>query len=546
MSLNKAPPLLSFHHNEGALLQAGINANVLDEERVQQLAVISRKQRMPLLDLVKFEWRLPLRVLYQLWAESLSLPFMALVEEKLDRKLTAQLSTAIVHRKLAVPIVSQQWGARIVCADPNDSSWRLLYEKKMPGAELALAEPEAIQRFLSHQFPQSKQPSTNSGLDPVALLENIFVECHLRRGSDIHVESLKYGVRVRLRVDGKLQSFGSMLNSQLGVGLISRIKVLAGMDIAESRAPQDGGFTYEYTQAPLDGVEVRAASLPGHRGERITLRILAAGAESLSLDQLGMPESQLLLFRRLIRQSHGMLLITGPTGSGKSTTLYSALRVINRDDINVLTVEDPVESDIEGITQVNVDSKTNFASALRSFLRHDPDVIMVGEIRDKDTADVALKAAMTGHFVFSTLHTNTACGAIARLGDIGCDGFLIGSTLRGIIAQQLVRRLCRYCRVEKAVSEMECELLGFDCDAMIFSPQGCARCQDSGYRGRVGLFECLWIDVELADFIGQDPSELELAAKAGDRLRSLQEDAREKMLVGWISFEDVEPLLGRC
>lgn len=545
MGLNNTKPGVFFPHNEGALLQAGVAGQVLDESRLQQLAVISRKQRIPLLDLVKFEWRLPLRVLYQLWAESLALPFLSLAEEGPDRELASQLSVALMHRKLAVPVVSEQWGTRIVCADPSDSSWRMAYEKKIPGVTLAIAEPEAIQRFLSLHLPLSQKASSEDDFDPVALLESIFVECYLRRASDIHVESLKFGVRIRLRVDGKLQNFGSMLNSKLGVGLISRIKVLARMDIAESRAPQDGGFTYDYTHAPLAGVEVRAASLPGHRGERITLRILAAGAESLSLDQLGMPESQLIKFRQLIRQSHGMLLITGPTGSGKSTTLYSALRVINRDDINVLTVEDPVESDIEGITQVNVDSKTKFADALRSFLRHDPDVIMVGEIRDKDTADVALKAAMTGHFVFSTLHTNTACGAISRLGDIGCDAFLIGSTLRGIIAQQLVRRLCHYCREEVRVSDSECALIGFDSSSKIYRAKGCARCQGSGYRGRIGLFECLWIDVELADYISQEPSELELAAKAGDRLRPLRQDAKEKMLAGWISFADVEPLLGR-
>lgn len=531
---------------QSALIKAGINAGVLEAERVKQLEVIARRQQMALLDLVKFEWCMPLRVLYQLWAESLDLPFTTLAKVKPDHEVIAKLSPALIWRRGAVPVFAENGGAQqwVVCADPKDQSWVASYQKIQPIFQIAVAEPESIERFLTLHLPVKQLHSKQVEQVPVALLEHIFVECHLRRASDIHIESLKYGVRVRLRVDGKLQSYGSLFETKLGHGLISRVKVLAGMDIAESRAPQDGGFSYSFQQAPLDPVDVRVASLPGYHGERITIRILAAGAQSLTLEQLGMPEHQLARFKRLIRQSNGMLLITGPTGSGKSTTLYSALQVINSEEINVLTVEDPVESYIEGITQVNVNNKTRFSDALRSFLRHDPDVIMVGEIRDKDTADVALKASLTGHFVFSTLHTNTACGAITRLSDIGCDAFLVGATLRAVIAQRLVRRLCRYCRLADSANCHDSALLGIEPGTMIYRAKGCARCQGSGYSGRIGLFEILWINSALAEFIAQGPSELAMAERAGADLCTLRQDAADKVMAGWVDVADVEPLLG--
>ncbi len=284
--------------------------------------------------------------------------------------------------------------------------------------------------------------------DPVALFDRLLKEAWLRRASDIHVEPGKESCRIRLRVDGVMQPWGPALARPQGEGLVSRIKVLAAMDIAETRATQDGGMAHRIAGWDGDPVDLRVASIPTRFGERVTLRILKSDAGPIGLDALGMPPFMLEALREVLARPHGIVLVTGPTGSGKSTTLYAALRELDLGCLNVLTVEDPIEQFMAGVSQVQVSAKVGFAGALRSFLRHDPDVVLVGEVRDFDTADTALKAATTGHLVLSTLHTNSALGVVSRLADIGCERYLLADTLVGAIAQRLVRRLCRRCRRE--------------------------------------------------------------------------------------------------
>jgi type II secretory ATPase GspE/PulE/Tfp pilus assembly ATPase PilB-like protein len=315
--------------------------------------------------------------------------------------------------------------------------------------------------------------------DSVRLVDRILRAGLLSRASDIHFDPSADSVRVRFRVDGILED-ALRIPSHMQAAVVSRLKVLASLDIAERRAPQDGGFTWRmsgegaFSSPPLD---VRMATLPVRHGERVTLRLLETLSQRLSIDALGMNEADREVFQSVLMRPHGLVLLTGPTGSGKTTTLYAAIReLLKGEALNIITVEDPIEYEIPGVAQAEVDSadKVNFGKALRSLLRHDPDVVMIGEIRDAESLDAAVKAALTGHLVLSTLHTNDAKSTAARLVDMGLDSNLLPATLRLAVAQRLVRRLCPECR-EKGVDG--------------YVPKGCEHCGGRGYRGRIGIFE---------------------------------------------------------
>ena len=350
--------------------------------------------------------------------------------------------------------------------------------------------------------------------DPVRLADRILRAGLLMHASDVHLDPGAESVRVRFRVDGELEDV-LRIPAKMQNGLVSRLKVLAGLDIAERRSPQDGGFTWRMGDpgggrfSPLD---VRMATLPVRHGERVTLRLLETAAERLTLDRLGFSPADHAAFSQVLAQPHGLVLLTGPTGSGKTTTLYAAIRqLLEGRPLNILTVEDPVEYEIPGVSQAEVDSsdKVNFAKALRSLLRHDPDVIMIGEIRDADSLDIAVKAALTGHLVLSTLHANGARGSVTRLTDMGLDPHLVPATLRLAVAQRLVRRLCGACKVPGERG---------------FEAKGCAACGGRGYAGRVGLFELY------------DP--------ATGRCTSLRDDARAKVDAGVTSWREVARAVG--
>lgn len=380
----------------------------------------------------------------------------------------------------------------------------------------------------------------DSDEDAVALTEDLLRFAVLRQASDIHVEPDRDGLRIRLRVDGVLEHHRTLpVTRQAGV--LSRFKVLAGLDIAEKRAPQDGGFTWSWgPPADRRSVDIRVATLPVRHGERMTLRLLALQTQNLTLERLGMGAGDLERFRRALARPHGIILLTGPTGSGKSTTLYAALRTLDRAKINILTIEDPIEYEIAGAGQVEVDSadKVTFGKALRSALRHDPDVLMIGEVRDLDTAEVAIKASLTGHLVLSTLHTNSAVGAMTRLLDMGVPEYLVAATLRLSVAQRLVRRLCASCRKPAPLSEAEAKALGRPeaAGAEVFQPAGCPYCGGSGYSGRVGVFELVAPDAEMQELIAARAPEAKIAAAAAAKqMRTLRDDALDKVLGGMTS-----------
>jgi general secretion pathway protein E len=370
---------------------------------------------------------------------------------------------------------------------------------------------------------------------PLIRLINALLTQALREGaSDIHIEPFETRSVVRLRIDGTLRDLIEPARA-LHAAIVSRVKIMAQLDIAEKRLPQDGRITLRVAGKPVD---VRVSTIPTGHGERAVLRLLDKQAGRLDLTRLGMDDATLAHMDRLIKEPHGIVLITGPTGSGKTTTLYAALSRLDAGALNIMTVEDPIEYDLDGIsqTQVNTRIEMSFARALRTILRQDPDVVMIGEIRDLETAQIAVQASLTGHLVFATLHTNDAVSAVTRLVDMGVEPFLLASSLIGVGAQRLVRLLCLECRKpvapEGATSARE--------GATWYSPQGCPACSRSGYRGRTGIYELLTVDDELRRLIHDRASEQALRAHVLARgMKSLREDGMRWVDQGVISLEEV-------
>jgi len=359
----------------------------------------------------------------------------------------------------------------------------------------------------------------------------------------VHVDPEENIVLIQLRVDGVLEPYKKLPKSIHGP-LIGRYKVLAKMDIAERRMAQDGQFA-QCLGPDQRRIHLRAATLPTTHGERMTLRLLAVETEQLTLNRLGMSEIALRTFAAFTAQKQGMILLSGPTGSGKSTTLYAALRHrLAHHPGRFITVEDPVEFDIVGVAQIEVDQadKVRFDTVLRNILRSDPDVIMIGEIRDYDSADVAIKAALTGHLVFSSIHTNSAAGVVTRLIDMGLQPFQVAATVRLCIAQRLARRLCQSCRKPRKLTAAEAGVVGRPdaVDATVYDPGSCERCNERGYRGRIGLFELLPIDEDLSRRIVDGADEVQIARAAREKkIPGLRDDAAMKLLAGITSFDEI-------
>ncbi|MCA3718082.1 MAG: type II secretion system ATPase GspE [Brevundimonas sp.] len=375
---------------------------------------------------------------------------------------------------------------------------------------------------------------------PVVRLINALLLQAIRDGaSDIHIEAEEKRLVVRFRIDGVLREVLEPARA-LAPLLVSRIKVMARLDIAEKRVPHDGRVTLRI--GGLD-VDVRVSTIPSQYGERVVLRLLDRGSTSLDLAQLGMSERDLATFERLIARPHGVILVTGPTGSGKTTTLYSALTRLNNRRRNIMTVEDPIEYALDGIGQMQVNAKIDltFARGLRAILRQDPDVIMVGEIRDHETAEVAVRASMTGHLMLSTLHTNTAVGSVTRLIDMGVERYLLAPMLTGLIAQRLVRRLCPHCRREDTATAADSEVTGgaIPVGGRVFRPVGCPQCRGEGYKGRLGVYEVIEVDPAMQQAVHDGVGEPELVRLARQRGPGLLEDGAAKAMAGETTVQEV-------
>ncbi len=469
-------------------------------------------------------------------------PFVSRAAGGPDPEALRLLDGNVARRCRAVPWRAGDQSVTVWIADPFRAHLaEELAQALGVKADLCLADPaemvELVQRHYgegrgrtnSPEFPAAPflPPSPAQGESGAAgvpgdvshLVDTLLVEAVRERASDIHFEPFEDTFVVRFRVDGALRTVATP-ELALATPVISRLKVMADLNIAERRVPQDGRLRVE---ANGRSVALRLSTLPTQFGESVVLRVLDSEAARLGLEDLGLPASVLSGVLTAIRRPNGLFLVTGPTGSGKTTTLYGALRTLNQIERKILTVEDPVEYELEGVMQVGVHPGIGrtFAATLRAMLRQDPDVILVGEIRDEETARVAIQAALTGHLVLATLHTNDAAGAIVRLADMGVEPYLVASALSGVLAQRLVRRLCRTCRVERPLGELEKRRLAFDASGELpdrcHEVRGCASCAATGYRGRFGLYEWLPITPGLRDLIAE-----------GSPTRKLRDTARSE------------------
>jgi len=373
----------------------------------------------------------------------------------------------------------------------------------------------------------------------IRLINALLTEAVKENASDIHIEPFENRLVVRFRVDGVLRE---VLQPQrvLAPLLVSRIKVMAKLDIAEKRLPQDGRISLRVAGRAVD---VRVSTLPSGHGERVVLRLLDKQAGRLDLTHLGMAQRDLQVMDRVIQKPHGIILVTGPTGSGKTTTLYAALERLNNKRRNIMTVEDPIEYYLDGIgqTQVNTKVEMSFARGLRAILRQDPDVVMVGEIRDLETAEIAVQASLTGHLVFSTLHTNSAVGAVTRLRDMGVEPFLLSSSLVAVLAQRLVRVLCDRCKEDYTAQPSDCELMGLDASdpPTLYRAVGCSECNQLGYKGRTGIYELIEVDDDMRTRIHDGEGEHELELYARKTSSSMRQDGWRRVLAGESTLEEV-------
>ena len=470
-----------------------------------------------------------------------------LSEVSIDPSWAVKVAPAIALRRLALPLCvvgDELWTAMANPADlPTIAAIEAATGKKV---KAVAADAGQLRELLLKIYGDARTSVSVSPQDePVALVESLLRAATIRRASDIHFDPGREDLRVRMRIDGQLEEF-MRIPADLQPAVCSRLKVMAGLDIAEKRAPQDGAFVWRMPgSASKDLFDVRIATLPVRFGERITLRLLESGRDRMTLDRLGMSEADQKTFGKILERPHGLVLMTGPTGSGKTTTLYAAIRaLLDSRPLNILTVEDPIEYEIAGVAQAEVDSsdKVNFSKALRSLLRHDPDVVMIGEIRDLESLDTAVKAALTGHLVLSTLHTNDALSAVTRLVDMGLAPHMIGATLRLSAAQRLVRSLCPHCRRPHVISEMEAlsagrrELAG----QTAYEACGCVRCAGKGFSGRTGIFELLTPDAEVSSLIASGAKEKEIFAAVRARgFKTIAEDAAEKLLAGITDLGEV-------
>ena len=404
---------------------------------------------------------------------------------------------------------------------------------------------DAARRFTKEREQLRVNTGEETGADvsdaPIVQLVRSLLEQAIRqRASDVHIEALESKVRVRYRIDGTLYEKMVYDNSLLPA-ISTRIKIMGGMDISEKRKPQDGRLTIMVDRQEYD---IRISSVPTVHGEKIVMRISSKLSLTKNKKELGLAPDELKRFDHMLSAPYGIIFVTGPTGSGKSTTLYTALSELNKEAVNIVTVEDPVEADIEGINQIQVNNKVNltFASALRSILRQDPDIIMIGEIRDRETAGIAVQASITGHLVVSTLHTNNAAGTLNRMADMGVERYLIADSVVGVIAQRLVRKLCPHCRKKRLATEEEKRLLKQDTykEIEIYEPTGCDLCNHTGYFGRTGVFEIMEVNEEIRDLIAEGGSseELENAARRAG-MCTLHDNGIRYVLEGITSIEEM-------
>jgi type IV pilus assembly protein PilB len=484
---------------------------------------------------------------------------VAIKTEGIDLKIVDAIPSQLAASHRVIPFKIENNTLFLATDDPINFLSGDFFEK-ITGLDIdmALADKLDIDKAIVELYTSKQKEKAHSDLSklsedikdikgdddaPVIKLVNMIIEEALkRRASDIHIEPLENKFRIRYRIDGVLHEIQGPPKRLQG-SIISRLKIMAGMDIAEKRLPQDGRIKLKLDKKELD---LRVSTLPATYGESVVMRILDKSGFMVGLEDMGFLPENKRDFEKLINLPNGMILVTGPTGSGKTTTLYATLSHINQKERKVITIEDPVEYQLDGINQVQVKSQINFtfASGLRSMLRQAPDIIMVGEIRDLETAEIAVQSALTGHLIFSTLHTNDAAGTVTRLIDMGIKPYLIASTVQGILAQRLVRTICPSCREAYNPSAEEAAILSILLDQLknfeLYKGKGCSACNNTGFRGRMGIYELLIMNDNMRELVIENTSSTVLCKKAREfGMRTLKEDGIAKVKLGYTTIEEV-------
>lgn len=550
------------------LLAFLIESKALSEKDISAAEAEGKEKNRDLFEILNDNGVLPDEKLGEILSKKYSVPFVDLQKETIEENIFHMIPQVVAESHGIVAFGREKDGIKVGMMDPEDLSMRHLLEKRLGESVIPYAiTPHGLRKALTQyggslaeSFKEIYQRIKNTALSrderdeaTVDLVDVLVRHGYLNRTSDIHIEPYARKILVRFRIDGVMHDVLNM-PKELAETVVTRIKILSKMRTDEHRAAQDGKFRFAVEGEKID---VRVSIVPVTYGENIVMRLLSSQAQQFDLSDLGFGEADLKKVQRAMHKPYGMILVTGPTGSGKTTSVYAVLKILNRRDVHIITIEDPVEYDIEGVSQIQVDSKTNltFAKGLRAIVRQDPDVMMVGEIRDAETAGIAINSAMTGHLVLSTLHANDSATTLPRLLDMGIEPFLVASTVNIVIAQRLVRKICDKCRESYTITPEEKQLIeeepvlkksiqgaGVKSIAQIrwYHGVGCSACSHTGYRGRVGIYEVLDIDEPIRQLILQraaSDSLTEAAVKAG--MTTMLDDGIFKVLNGVTTLQEV-------
>jgi type IV pilus assembly protein PilB len=535
-----------------------VESGMISQEQLEKALQEQKKTKLKLGDHLLQTGYITEQQLIEILEFQLGIPHVSLFRYRLDSSLSSIVSEDIARRYSLIPLKKEGDKLTVAMVDPMD--YFAIDELRMSTGftiEPAIATRDEVERAINRMYSMQdsvkelmediniareieESEITDEDSPIVRLVSQMFEQAVQVRASDIHIDPQEDGVRVRYRIDGVLRTERVLPRHMLGI-LTARLKIMAKLNIAERRIPQDGRMQLHVAFKEID---VRVSSLPTIFGEKIVMRLLDLTNALIEIDSLGLIRRNLAVFRELIELPHGIILVTGPTGSGKSTTLYSALNHLNKENVNIITVEDPVEYQLDGVNQVQVNANIGmtFASALRSILRQDPDVVMIGEIRDTETAEIAVRAALTGHLVLSTLHTNDAVSSITRLVDMGIQPFLLASSVSGVLAQRLVRRICKDCEEEYIPSEHEREVFsqrGVKIERL-YRGSGCKNCNLTGYRGRLAAHEIFKMDDEFRQMISKNYPASEYKKQAMKKgMILLFDDGLIKVKQGLTTMEEV-------
>lgn len=560
---------MEFYNKKKRLGDILIDAGVITEEQLATALTVQRAKGLKLGEtLIELEYTTEVEIANALHRQ-LNYDYVILSERRIDQEIIKLVGEEILRKHSVMPFEFKQGYPnilRVAMSNPLDflaiddiaivTNFQIepavattqdiaaaidKYYGNIEALKVAQRYTEERDSLIRSELVTQEIPSEEVENAPIVVLVRSIIEQAIRqRASDVHVEPLEDELRVRYRIDGVMNR-GRRYNLSLMPAIIARLKIIAGMDISEKRRPQDGRITMTVGRTEYD---IRTSVLPTVYGEKMVLRIASKGGFTRDKRELGFTDEELESFDKMISQPHGIILITGPTGSGKSTTLYTMITSLNKEGVNLITIEDPVEAHIAGVNQVQVNEKVDltFANALRSILRQDPDIIMIGEIRDQETAEIAVKASITGHLVGSTIHTNSAAGTVTRMTDMGVEPYLLSEALAGIIAQRLVRRLCPDCKRKREASEAEKHILGYPASKplQVYEAVGCVKCNDTGYTGRIGVYEILQTSTRIREAIRKKwPTDAIQEIAESEGMRPLKERAIQLVFDGITSVEDI-------